>query len=539
MNSVNPLDTRAWQQLGELAQTERTLSTLFAQDPERTRRYSLELAQCLKLDFSKNLIDDKVLGALLALAEETGLRDNIKALFAGETINRTENRAVFHMALRNRADQPMPLADGTDVMPQVRAVLAQMKAFCASVRGGGWTGFDGRPIRDVVNIGIGGSDLGPYMVSEALKPYHGELRLHFVSNVDGAHLAQTLKGLDPATTLFIVASKTFTTQETMTNAFSAREWLLAAAGDPSATAKHFVALSTNAAKVAEFGIDTANMFAFWEWVGGRFSLWSAIGLPIALAIGFEGFEQLLSGAWEMDQHFKTAPLEANMPVLLGLLGIWYRNFLNAPSEAILPYDQCLHRLPAYLQQAVMESNGKSVDRNGQPVSYHTSPIVWGEPGTNGQHSFYQLLHQGTHLIPADFIMPAQSHYPLGDHHAKLVANCLAQSRALAFGQSEQELREQGEQPELIPFKVHKGNSPSNTLLLPKVTPHTLGALIALYEHKIFVQGAIWNIFSFDQWGVELGKKQASVLLPCITGDGDTSSLDASTRSLLAQLKDWA
>ncbi|WP_375057221.1 glucose-6-phosphate isomerase [Zobellella sp. DQSA1] len=539
MNSVNPLDTRAWQQLGQLAQTERTLSALFAEDPERARRYCLELERCLKLDFSKNLIDDEVLTGLLALAEETGLRDNIKALFAGETINRTESRAVFHMALRNRADQPMLLADGTDVMPQVRAVLAQMKRFCEAVRGGGWTGFDDRPMTDVVNIGIGGSDLGPYMVSEALKPYHGELRVHFVSNVDGAHLAQTLKGLNPATTLFIVASKTFTTQETMTNAFSAREWLLAAAGDESATARHFVALSTNAAKVAEFGIDTDNMFAFWEWVGGRFSLWSAIGLPIALAIGFEGFEQLLSGAWEMDQHFKTAPLEANMPALLGLLGIWYRNFLNAPSEAILPYDQCLHRLPAYLQQAVMESNGKSVDRNGEPVGYHTSPIVWGEPGTNGQHSFYQLIHQGTHLIPADFIMPAQSHYPLGDHHAKLIANCLAQSRALAFGQSEQELREQGEKPELIPFKVHKGNSPSNTLLLPKVTPHTLGALIALYEHKIFVQGAIWNIFSFDQWGVELGKKQASVLLPCITGDGDTSVLDASTRSLLAQLKDWA
>ncbi|GAA3546899.1 glucose-6-phosphate isomerase [Zobellella aerophila] len=539
MNRINPAQTQAWQQLLELAAQPLELARLFAEDSTRSRRYSLGLGQSLKLDYSKNLIDDRVLETLLMLAEQTGLRGNIESLFNGEAINSTEQRAVFHMALRHRGDEPMTLADGTDVMPQVKAVLGQMKCFCEAVRGGRWTGFEGGAITDVVNIGIGGSDLGSYMVTEALKPYQGRVRVHFVSNVDGAHLTQTLAELSPATTLFIVASKTFTSQETMTNAFAAREWLVAAAGHEGAIAKHFVALSTNSAKVAEFGIDTDNMFAFWDWVGGRFSLWSAIGLPIALSIGFERFEQLLSGAWEMDQHFRNAPFEANMPVLLALIGIWYRNFLGSASEAVLPYDQGLHRLPAYLQQAVMESNGKSVDRNGQPVNYDTSGIVWGESGTNGQHSFYQLIHQGTQLIPCDFILPAQSHYPLGDQHAKLMANCLAQSRALAFGQSEQELRAQGELEALLPFKMHKGNNPSNTLLLPKVTPHTLGALLALYEHKVFVQGAIWNIFSFDQWGVELGKKQANVLLPCLTGGQDAAGLDASTRALLAQLKDWA
>ncbi|WP_116475099.1 glucose-6-phosphate isomerase [Zobellella maritima] len=539
MNRINPEQTQAWQQLLELAAQPLDLTRLFAEDGSRARRYSLELGQSLKLDFSKNLIDDRVLEALLMLAEQTDLRGNIESLFKGEAINRTEQRAVFHMALRYRGDEPMTLADGTDVMPRVKTVLSQMKRFCEAVRNGHWTGFGGEAITDVVNIGIGGSDLGSYMVTEALKPYQGSVKVHFVSNVDGAHLAQTLAALNPATTLFIVASKTFTSQETMTNAFAAREWLLLAAGRDDAIARHFVALSTNSARVAEFGIDTDNMFAFWDWVGGRFSLWSAIGLPIALSIGFERFEQLLSGAWEMDQHFRNAPFEANMPVLLALLSIWYRNFLGAASEAVLPYDQGLHRLPAYLQQAVMESNGKSVDRNGRPVHYDTAGIVWGESGTNGQHSFYQLIHQGTQLIPCDFILPAQSHYPLGDQHAKLMANCLAQSRALAFGQSEQELRAQGEREALIPFKVHKGNIPSNTLLLPKVTPHTLGALLALYEHKVFVQGAIWNIFSFDQWGVELGKKQAGMLLPCITGEQDGTGLDASTRSLLAQLKEWS
>ncbi|CQH62018.1 glucose-6-phosphate isomerase [Yersinia enterocolitica] len=483
--------------------------------------------------------------SLQALAKETDLAGAIKAMFSGKKINRTEDRAVLHIALRNRSNAPI-VVDGKDVMPEVNAVLAKMKQFCDRVIGGEWKGYTGKAITDVVNIGIGGSDLGPYMVTEALRPYKNHLNMHFVSNVDGTHIAETLKPLNPETTLFLVASKTFTTQETMTNAHSARDWFLSTASDEKHVAKHFAALSTNAKAVGEFGIDTNNMFEFWDWVGGRYSLWSAIGFSIALSVGFENFEQLLSGAHAMDKHFAETPAEKNLPILLALIGIWYNNFFGAETEAILPYDQYMHRFPAYFQQGNMESNGKYVGRDGKPVDYQTGPIIWGEPGTNGQHAFYQLIHQGTKLVPCDFIAPAISHNPLSDHHAKLLSNFFAQTEALAFGKSlaevEAEFAAAGKTPEQVahvaPFKVFEGNRPTNSILLREITPFSLGALIALYEHKIFTQGVILNIYSFDQWGVELGKQLANRILPELADDKDVTSHDSSTNALINRFKSW-
>jgi glucose-6-phosphate isomerase len=464
-------------------------------------------------------------------------------VFKGERINQTENRAVLHTALRNRANTPV-LVDGEDVMPAVNQVLAQMESFSNRLLSGEWKGSTGKPITDIVNIGIGGSDLGPLMVCEALRPYHGRIRPHFVSNIDGTHLAETLKKVSADTTLFIIASKTFTTQETMTNAESAKKWFLEQTNGQGDVARHFVAVSTNATAVKAFGIDTANMFEFWDWVGGRYSLWSAIGLPIACTIGFPHFVALLEGAHAMDEHFRTAPLAQNLPVVLALIGIWYVNFFDAASEAILPYDQYLHRFAAYFQQGNMESNGKSTDRNGQHVLYHTGPIIWGEPGTNGQHAFYQLIHQGTHLIPCDFIAPAISHNPLGDHHEKLMSNFFAQTEALMIGKSqnevEAELKKAGMSEEQIefqaPFRVFNGNRPTNSIVFRQLTPRTLGSLIAMYEHKIFVQGVIWNVFSFDQWGVELGKVLAKKILPELQQPGEVSSHDGSTNGLINYFK---
>jgi glucose-6-phosphate isomerase len=486
----------------------------------------------------------KTLDLLLELAEETKVQQAIEQMFAGVKINQTENRAVLHIALRNRSNSPI-MVDGADVMPEVNKVLDQMKNFSEALRSGQWMGFSGQPIKDIVNIGIGGSDLGPVMVTEALRPYWKEgLKVHYVSNVDGTHIAETLKRVDPETTLFMIASKTFTTQETMTNAYTARDWLLEAAKSEEAVAKHFVALSTNADGVAKFGIDTANMFPFWDWVGGRYSLTSAIGLSIACMIGFDRFEELLQGFHDMDQHFRQAAPKENLPMILALIGIWYNNFFGAETEAILPYDQYLHRFAAYFQQGNMESNGKYVDRNGNKVAYQTGPIVWGEPGTNGQHAFYQLIHQGTKLIPCDFIAPAQSHNPIGDHHPKLLSNYFAQTEALMKGKTEPEVRAElevsGKSKEeidkLVPFKIFQGNKPSNSILVKKITPQTLGSLIALYEHKIFVQGVIWNIFSFDQWGVELGKQLAKAILPELEGEEPVSSHDSSTNGLINTYK---
>ncbi|MGL5527745.1 MAG: glucose-6-phosphate isomerase [Plesiomonas shigelloides] len=547
MNSINPTQTAAWQALTQHYQSMRnvTLRDLFADDPLRFNAYSATFEDQFLLDYSKNLINQSTMQHLLALAHETKLPEAIAAMFRGDKINRTEDRAVLHVALRNRSNTPI-MVDGQDVMPQVNAVLAKMKAFCDTVISGQWTGYTGKAITDVVNIGIGGSDLGPYMVTEALKPYKNHLNMHFVSNVDGTHIAETLKSLDPETTLFLVASKTFTTQETMTNALSAREWFLQSAHEQAHVAKHFAALSTNASAVAAFGIDTANMFEFWDWVGGRYSLWSAIGLSIALSIGFDNFEQLLSGAHAMDRHFAETELSHNLPVLLALIGLWYNNFYGAETEAILPYDQYMHRFAAYFQQGNMESNGKYVDRNGQPVDYQTGPIIWGEPGTNGQHAFYQLIHQGTKMIPCDFIAPAVSHNPLGDHHAKLMSNFFAQTEALAFGKTAAEVEEEfavagksaADVAHIVPFKVFEGNRPTNSILLRSITPYSLGALIALYEHKIFTQGAILNIYSFDQWGVELGKQLANRILPELQDKDAINSHDSSTNGLINRFKEW-
>ncbi len=547
MKNINPSQTAAWQALQQhYAQMKDVrIADLFAQDSERFSRFSATFNDQMLVDYSKNRITQETLEKLQALAKETDLQGAIKSMFAGEKINRTEDRAVLHIALRNRSNSPI-LVDGKDVMPEVNAVLAKIKQFCARVIGGEWKGYTGKPITDVVNIGIGGSDLGPYMVTEALRPYKNHLNMHFVSNVDGTHIAETLQPLNPETTLFLVASKTFTTQETMTNAHSARDWFLSSAADQQHVAKHFAALSTNGKAVAEFGIDTDNMFEFWDWVGGRYSLWSAIGLSIALSIGYDNFEQLLSGAHAMDKHFAETPAEKNLPVLLALIGIWYNNFFGAETEAILPYDQYMHRFAAYFQQGNMESNGKYVDRNGNPVDYQTGPIIWGEPGTNGQHAFYQLIHQGTKLVPCDFIAPAISHNPLGDHHAKLLSNFFAQTEALAFGKSlevvEAEFAAQGKTPEQVkhvaPFKVFEGNRPTNSILLREITPFSLGSLIALYEHKIFTQGAILNIFTFDQWGVELGKQLANRILPELAGSEKISSHDSSTNALINRFKEW-
>jgi len=519
------------------------MRSLFETDPGRFEAFSIAACDIL-LDYSKNRVCAETIDLLVDLARSVGLEQKIGEMFDGRAINFTENRAVLHTALRNRAGTPVRL-DGEDVMPAVHAVLERMRAFSTAVRSGAWKGFSGACITDVVNIGIGGSDLGPLMVCEALGPYrHPELRLHFVSNVDGTHIAETLRRLRPETTLFIVASKSFTTQETLKNTTTARSWFLDTVADETAIARHFVAVSTNGPKVAAFGIDTANMFEFWDWVGGRYSLWSAIGLPIAVAVGMERFEELLAGAHAMDRHFRTAPPAANMPVILGLLGVWYVNFLGAASHVVAPYDQYLHRLPAYLQQLEMESNGKSVSGDGAPVGCATAPVIWGEPGTNGQHAFFQLLHQGTQLIPADFIVPVESHNPVGDHHRLLLANCLAQTEALMRGKTRAEARVEliaeglsGEALEaLLPHKVFPGNRPSNTLMVPRITPRTLGALIALYEHKVFVQGVVWGINSFDQWGVELGKQLARTIQAELAAPGPASGHDASTNGLINHIK---
>ncbi|WP_413517067.1 glucose-6-phosphate isomerase [Photobacterium phosphoreum] len=547
LSNINPTQTKAWQALTahfEQAQ-DFELSDLFANDSERFAKFSAQFGSDILLDYSKNLITEETLTKLFALAKETELEAAIADMFNGEKINRTEDRAVLHVALRNRSNTPI-IVDGEDVMPAVNAVLAKMESFTNRIVSGEWKGYTGKQITDIVNIGIGGSDLGPYMVSEALSAYKTRLNMHFVSNVDATHIVETLKDLNPETTLFLIASKTFTTQETMTNALSARDWFLAMAEDKAHVAKHFAALSTNAESVAEFGIDTDNMFEFWDWVGGRYSLWSAIGLSISLAVGFDNFVKLLEGGHAMDNHFVQAPLEQKLPVILALIGIWYNNFHGAETEAILPYDQYMHRFPAYFQQGNMESNGKYVDRGGKPVDYQTGPIIWGEPGTNGQHAFYQLIHQGTKLIPCDFIAPAISHNPLGDHHPKLMANFFAQTEALAFGKSRETVeaefvaagKSQAEIDELAEFKVFEGNRPTNSILLKEITPYTLGALIALYEHKIFTQGVIWNIFSFDQWGVELGKQLANQILPELNSTDGVVSHDSSTNGLINAFKQW-
>ncbi|EET1157745.1 glucose-6-phosphate isomerase [Escherichia coli] len=547
MKNINPTQTAAWQALQKHFDEMKdvTIADLFAKDGDRFSKFSATFDDQMLVDYSKNRITEETLAKLQDLAKECDLAGAIKSMFAGEKINRTENRAVLHVALRNRSNTPI-LVDGKDVMPEVNAVLEKMKTFSEAIISGEWKGYTGKAITDVVNIGIGGSDLGPYMVTEALRPYKNHLNMHFVSNVDGTHIAEVLKKVNPETTLFLVASKTFTTQETMTNAHSARDWFLKAAGDEKHVAKHFAALSTNAKAVGEFGIDTANMFEFWDWVGGRYSLWSAIGLSIVLSIGFDNFVELLSGAHAMDKHFSTTPAEKNLPVLLALIGIWYNNFFGAETEAILPYDQYMHRFAAYFQQGNMESNGKYVDRNGNVVDYQTGPIIWGEPGTNGQHAFYQLIHQGTKMVPCDFIAPAITHNPLSDHHQKLLSNFFAQTEALAFGKSrevvEQEYRDQGKDPAtldyVVPFKVFEGNRPTNSILLREITPFSLGALIALYEHKIFTQGVILNIFTFDQWGVELGKQLANRILPELKDDKEISSHDSSTNGLINRYKAW-
>lgn len=545
LQNINPTETNAWKRLAQHAEEMKQvhMKDLFQADDERFQKYSLRFNDIL-VDYSKNIITDETLNLLIDLAKECGVNAAAKAMFSGEKINQTEDRSVLHVALRNMGDSPI-LADGEDVMPDVKAALTKMKVFANKVTSGEWKGYSDKPIKNIVNIGIGGSDLGPVMVTEALKSYatYG-IKPYFVSNVDGTHISEVLKELDAEETLFMIASKTFTTQETMTNAYSAKDWFLANGGSQSDVAKHFVALSTNAEAVAGFGIDTANMFEFWDWVGGRYSLWSSIGLSIACTIGYDNFVELLTGAYEMDQHFLNTPLEENLPVILALLGLWYGNFFGSESEAILPYDQYMHRFAAYFQQGNMESNGKFVDRGGKKVDYQTGPIVWGEPGTNGQHAFYQLIHQGTKLIPCDFLAPAISQNPIGDHHSKLLSNFFAQTEALMNGKTqaevEEELRAQGKSEEeiagLASFKVFEGNRPTNSILFKKLTPHVLGSLLAMYEHKIFTQGVIWNIFSFDQWGVELGKSLAKKILPELDGEGLVTSHDASTNGLINEYK---
>ena len=543
---INPTQTQGWQKLNEhFAEINNVhMRDLFATDPERFNRFHLQFKDIL-VDYSKNRISDTTLRLLLELAEEAGVQKAVEDMFSGEKINETENRAVLHVALRNRKNSPI-YVDGQNVMPRVNAVLQKMEAFSEKIRSGNWQGYSGKKITDIVNIGIGGSDLGPVMVTEALRPYADKgLTVHFVSNIDGTHITETLKKLDPATTLFLIASKTFTTQETMTNAFSAREWFLKQAEDSAHVARHFAALSTNVEKVEAFGIDKDNMFEFWDWVGGRYSLWSAIGLSIACYIGFDNFADLLEGAHDMDRHLLETPLDKNIPVILALIGIWHNNFFGAATEVILPYDQYLHRFPAYFQQGNMESNGKSASRDGKRVEYQTGPVIWGEPGTNGQHAFYQLIHQGTKFIPADFLAPAVSHNPIGEHHTILLSNFFAQTEALMNGKTKEEvvaeLKKAGktdlEIEKLTPHKIFEGNKPTNSILFKKLTPRVLGSLIAMYEHKIFVQGVIWNIFSFDQWGVELGKQLANNILPEIKDDKRVNSHDASTNGLINAFKE--
>jgi glucose-6-phosphate isomerase len=542
---IDPTKTKSWQNLAAHFEKIKSvhMKDLFAKDAQRFSKHSVRFNDIL-VDYSKNRITTETLHLLFGLANEIGLRDAIDQMFSGEKINETEKRAVLHIALRNMENASIYVNDN-DVMPEVNAVLQSVREFSNRVRSGAWKGYTEKKITDIVNIGIGGSDLGPVMVTEALKPYATQaLAVHYISNIDGTHITETLKHLNPETTLFMIASKTFTTQETMTNAFSARKWFLDAAKDDSHIPRHFVALSTNTEKVEAFGIDKDNMFIFWDWVGGRYSLWSAIGLSIACYIGFDYFTDLLQGGFEMDQHFKSAPFEKNIPVILALLGIWYNNFFGAQTEVILPYDQYLHRFPAYFQQGNMESNGKSVDRGGEKITYQTGPIIWGEPGTNGQHAFYQLIHQGTKLIPADFLAPAISHNPIGDHHNILLSNFFAQTEALLNGKSNEEViaelkkerRSDAEIQKLAPHKVFNGNRPTNSILFKQLTPRVLGSLIAMYEHKIFVQGIIWNIFSFDQWGVELGKQLANKILPELENDKPVDSHDSSTNGLINVFK---
>ncbi|MBI5676516.1 MAG: glucose-6-phosphate isomerase [Nitrospirae bacterium] len=542
---INPLQTNAWKRLHEhfALMKDRHMRDMFQEEPQRFSAFSLTLGDIL-IDYSKNIISAETLGLLAELAEEAGLKDAIEKMFSGHKINETEGRAVLHTALRNRTNKPVYL-DGKDVMPEINAVLKKMEFFSNKVISGEWKGYNGKVVTDIVNIGIGGSCLGPLMVTEALRPYKKpNINVHFVSNIDGTDIVETLKKISPETTLFMIASKTFTTQETMANAHTARKWFLDSVKDESYIKKHFVAISTNKEEVKRFGIDPENMFIFWDWVGGRYSLWSAIGLSIACSIGFDNFSELLEGGHAMDNHFRDTPFIRNAPVILALIGIWYNNFFGAETEALLPYDQYMHRFPAYLQQCSMESSGKSVDRNGNEVKYQTGTVIWGEPGTNGQHSFYQLIHKGTRLIPCDFIVPAISHNPVGEHHNILLSNFFTQTEALMKGKTEAEARAEleasGKSKEEIkrrlPFKVYKGNKPTNSILLNKITPRTLGSLIAMYEHKIFVQGVIWNIFSFDQWGVELGKELAKNILPELSDDRETASHDSSTNGLINAFK---
>jgi len=542
---INPTKTKSWKKLKEHYRVMRTrkIVDLFLQDAERFSRFSLTFEEML-VDYSKNIMTKETFRLFLGLARECKIKEAIEKMFTGDAINETENRAVLHVALRNRSNTPIHV-NGSDVMPEVNAVLGQMKRFSDAVISGEWKGYTGKTITDIVNIGIGGSDLGPVMVTEALRPYwKPHLHAHFVSNVDGTHIVETLRTLSPETTLFIIASKTFTTQETMTNALTARKWFLDSAKSESLVRHHFVAISTNEAEVRKFGIDPENMFRFWDWVGGRYSLWSAIGLSIACTIGFEHFVEILEGGHAMDIHFRETTFERNIPVILAFIGVWYNNFFGAETEAILPYDQYMHRFPAYFQQGNMESNGKSVDRNGSHVNYQTGPVIWGESGTNGQHAFYQLIHQGTKLIPCDFIAPAISHNPIGDHHQILLSNFFAQTEALVKGKTKQEVVEElrvsgvsdEEMMRLVPFEVFRGNRPTNSILVKKITPRTLGSLIALYEHKIFTQGVIWNVFSFDQWGVELGKQLAKRILPELKDERAVSSHDSSTNGLINTFK---
>ena len=546
LHKINPTETQNWKKLTAHFETMKDvhMRDLFTQDPARFKTFSFQFNDIL-VDVSKNRITAETLELLYGLADESKLKGAIDQLFSGGKINETENRAVLHTALRNRDDNPV-YVDGLNVMPEVMEVLEKVRDFSDKLISGVLKGYTGKRITDIVNIGIGGSDLGPVMVTEALRPYaNGELAVHYVSNVDGSHIAETLKKLNPETTLFLIASKTFTTQETMTNAFSARKWFIDSAKDESHVASHFVALSTNTELVTAFGIDPQNMFRFWDWVGGRYSLWSAIGLSIACYVGFENFKELLQGGYEMDRHFQTEPFKKNIPVTLALIGIWYNNFFNTQTEVILPYDQFLHRFPAYFQQGNMESNGKSVDRTGEKIRYQSGPIIWGEPGTNGQHAFYQLIHQGTKLIPADFLAPAISHNPVGEHHKILLSNFFAQTEALMNGKTKKqvmaELKAEGksdtEIDRLWPHKVFEGNRPTNSILFKKLTPRTLGSLIAMYEHKIFAQGVIWNIFSFDQWGVELGKQLAKRILPELSDDKPIETHDSSTRGLINAYKE--
>jgi glucose-6-phosphate isomerase len=542
---INPVTTAAWRALNDYYNANKGIKVknLFAQDPDRYNKYHVEMGDIL-FDYSKNIITEETLSYLLQLANDCQVKQATEAMFNGELINETENRAVLHTALRNFSKTPV-YTEGTDVMPLVKKVLRKMKTFSEAVHSGEHRGYTGKRIKYIVNIGIGGSDLGPYMVTEALKPYWVEdIQTYFVSNVDGTHIAETLKKVKPERTLFLIASKTFTTQETMTNAHTARQWFLKTAKNEKHIAKHFVALSTNEKEVTKFGIDKKNMFEFWDWVGGRYSLWSAIGLSIVLTIGYKNFEQLLKGAHYTDNHFRETAFDKNVPVLMALIGFWYTNFFGSQTEAILPYDQYMHRFPAYFQQGNMESNGKSIDRNGERVEYATGPVIWGEPGTNGQHAFYQLIHQGNLLIPCDFIAPAQSHNPIGDHHQKLISNFFAQTEALMNGKSEEEAQKELEKQglpmekisKLLPFKMFSGNQPTNSFLIRKITPFTLGQLIALYEHKIFVLGVIWNIYSFDQWGVELGKQLANKVLPELENEDTISSHDSSTNGLVNRYK---